>query len=138
MSFYDPGVNTEDQRLAPTKDRKKSRYVSGICRYYQTFIPQYSALTNWLNGIKMAKKFLWNKEVEQDFIELKKAFTQGKIQALPDFRVVYQLILTTDWSKENIPGCYLKYRMDMRDSLDVWEGSVINMSRIIPVTRGSC
>ena len=51
-----------------------------------------------------------------DFIELKKAFKEGGIQAFPDFRVGNPFILTTDWSKENIRGCYLKYRTDRRGS----------------------
>ena len=50
------------------------------------------------------EKFLWNKEIEQDFIKLKKAFTKGGIKAFPDFRVGDLFILTTDWSKENITG----------------------------------
>ena len=37
----------------------------GFTRYYHTFIPQYSALTNRLNGIKKAEKFLWNEETEE-------------------------------------------------------------------------
>ena len=44
-----------------------------------------------MNGIKKAEKFLRNKEIEKDFIELKKA-------------VGDPFILTTDWSKENIAG----------------------------------
>ena len=55
--------------------------------YFFTFIPQYSALTNRLKGIKKAEKFLWNEEIEQDFVELKRAFTKGGIQAFPDFGV---------------------------------------------------
>ena len=46
----------------------------------------------------------WNKEIERDFIELKKAFTNGGIQAFPDLGVGDPFILTTDWSKENIAG----------------------------------
>ena len=38
-----------------------------------------------MNRIKKAEKFLWNVEIEEDFIELKKAFTNGGIQAFPDF-----------------------------------------------------
>ena len=57
----------------------------GLAGYYQTFIPQYSVLTNRLNGIKKEEKFLWNKEIERDFIGLKKKFTKGRIQAFPDF-----------------------------------------------------
>ena len=77
-------------------------------------------LINQLNGIKKAEKFLWDEEIEQDVNELKKAFTKGGIQAFPDFGVGYLFILTTDWSK------------------DVGEGSIISMSGITPVKRGSC
>ena len=39
-----------------------------------------------------------------DLIELKKAFTDDRVQAFPDFGVGDLFILTTDWSKENIAG----------------------------------
>ena len=54
-----------------TKTEKEVATFLGFAGYYRTFIPQYWALTNRLNGIKKAKKFLWNKEIEQDFIQLK-------------------------------------------------------------------
>ena len=41
---------------------------------------------------------------QQDFIKLKRAFTECGIQAFPDFGVGDLFILTTYWSKENIPG----------------------------------
>ena len=47
---------------------------------------------------------MWNEEIERDFVELKKAFAEGGIQAFPDFGVGDPFILTTDWSKENIAG----------------------------------
>ena len=84
------------------KSVKEVATFLGFAGYYRTFIPQYSALTNRLNGIKKAEKFLWNEEIERDFVELKKAFTEGGIQAFPDFGVADSFILTTDWSKENI------------------------------------
>ena len=77
-------------------------YIRSKTGYYRTFIPQYSALTKQLNGIKKVEKFLWNKEIERDFVELKKTFTDGWIQAFPDFWIGDPFILTTDWSKENI------------------------------------
>ena len=49
-----------------------------------------------MNRIKKAEKFLWNKEIEQDFIGLNKAFTKGGIQAFTDFGVGDSFILTTD------------------------------------------
>ena len=81
---------------------KTEKEVLGIPQYYRTFIPQYWVLTNWLNGIKKAEKSLWNKEIEQDFIKLKKAFTKAGIQEFPDFTIGDPLILSTNWSKENI------------------------------------
>ena len=97
-----PRISKEDHRLAHTKFRKKVAMFLGFAGYYQTFIPQYSRLINWLNGIKKAEKFLWKKEIERDFIKLKKAFTKGGMQAFPDFGVGDPFILTTDWRKENI------------------------------------
>ena len=68
----------------------------GFAGYYLTFIPQYSALTNRLKGIKKEEKFLWNEKVKRDFKELMKAFTEVRIQAFPDFGVGDLFILTTD------------------------------------------
>ena len=45
---------------------------------------------------------MWNEEIEQDFIKLKRAFTDGGIQTFPDFGVGDLFILATNWSKENI------------------------------------
>ena len=56
-------------------------------------------MTNRSNRIKKAKKFLWNKEIDRDFVKLKKAFTERGIQAFPDLGVGDPFILTTDWSK---------------------------------------
>ena len=69
-----------------------------------------------MNGIKKAEKFLWNEEIERDFIELKKAFTEGGIQAFPDFGVGNLFILTTDWSKENIRGVLYQVQNGQRGS----------------------
>ena len=106
----------------------------GFAGYYRTFIPKYSALTNQLYGIKKAKRFLWNKERERDFIELKKAFSKGRIQAFPDFGVGNLFILTTDWSKENIAGVLFQVQVGQERFLGCWGGSVISMSGIIPAT----
>ena len=102
----------------------------GFAGYYHTFIPQYSALTNRLNGIKKAEKFLWNKEIGQDFVELKRAFTEGGIQAFPDF------ILTTDWSKENIEGVLSQVQDKQERFLGCW-GRNCNKF-IILVTKVNC
>ena len=87
----------------PKSGKEVSTFL-GFAGYCCTFIPQYSVLKNRLNGIKKAEKFLWNEEIERDFVELKKAFMEGGIQDFPDFGVGDLFILTTDESKENIVG----------------------------------
>ena len=69
------------------KSGKEVATFLGFSGYYRTFISQYSALTNRLNGINKAEKFLWNEEIERDFFELKRVFTEGGIKAFPDFGV---------------------------------------------------
>ena len=71
-------------------------------------------LTNRLNRIKKAEKFLWNEEIERDFVELKNAFTDSRVQAFLDFGLGDPFILTTDWSKENIEGvlCQVQNRQE--------------------------
>ena len=117
----------------PTSGKEVAMFV-GFAGCYQNFIPQYSALTNRLNGIKKAEKFVWNGEIEQDFVQLKEAFTKGGIQAFPDFGVGAPLVLTTHWSQEK----NFKFRTEKRDSWDAGEGSAINTRGIIPVTKGNC
>ena len=73
-----------------------------------------------MNGIKKAEKFLWNEEIERDFIELKEAFTEGGIQAFPDFGVGDPFILTTDWSKENIAGVLSQVQNGQERFLGCW------------------
>ena len=87
----------------PTNGKEVGTFL-GFAGYYKSFIPLYSALTNRLNGIKKDEKFVWNEEIEKDFVQLKEAFTQGGIQAFPDFGIADPFILTTDWSQENIAG----------------------------------
>ena len=48
--------------LPVPKSGKEVATFIGFTEYYHTFIPQYSVITNQLNGIKKAEKFLWNKE----------------------------------------------------------------------------
>ena len=68
------GVSIILEYVQKMKDWPVPKYGKEVARFlgltgnYQTFIPQYSALTNRLNGIKKMKKFLWNKEIEQDFV----------------------------------------------------------------------
>ena len=55
----------------------------GIAGYYRTFISQYSALTNRLNGIKKAEKFLWKEEIETRFHPVKENIHKGRNTGFP-------------------------------------------------------
>ena len=46
------------------KTGKEVATFLGFARYHQTFRLQYSVLTNWLNRVKKAEKFLRNEEIE--------------------------------------------------------------------------
>ena len=77
-------------------------------------------MTNRLKGIKKVEKFLWNEEIGRDFVELKRAFTKGGVQAFPNFEVGDLFILTTDWSKENIVGVLFQVQDRQERFLRCW------------------
>ena len=108
------------------KTGKEVASFLGFARYYQTFIIQYSVLTNWLNGIKKVEKFLWNKEIERDL------YSQGGIQAFPDFGVGDLFILTTDWSKENITGELSQVQDGKKRFLGCWGRKCIKYEQNYP------
>ena len=81
---------------------------------------------------------MWNEEIERDFVELKKAFMQGGIQAFPNFGEGDPFILTTDWSKENIVGVLSQVQEEEKGSWDAGEESAISMRRTIPATKVNC
>ena len=82
-SFNDPRVVKRIKDWPVPKSGKEVATFLGFEGYYRTFIPQYSALTNGLNWIKKAEKFVWNEEIERDFVELKRAFANGGIPLFP-------------------------------------------------------
>ena len=93
-------------------------------------------LTHQVNGIKKAEKFLWNQEIERDFIELKKAFTKDGIQAFPDFGVGDSFILTPDWSKENIAWVLSQVQNGQERFLGCWGRKCNQYERNYPSYKG--
>ena len=112
------------------KSGKEVATFLGFAGYYRNFIPHYSALTNRLNGIKKAEKFVWNEEIEHDFVQLKEAFTKGGIQAFPDFGV------TTDWSQENITGVLSQVQDGEERFLGCWGRKCYKYERNYPSYKG--
>ena len=49
--------------LIPKSGKEVAKFLR-FSGYYRTFISQYSVVTNRLNRIKKAEKFLWNEEIE--------------------------------------------------------------------------
>ena len=54
-------------------------------------------MTNRMNSLKKAEKFVWTEYMAKNFLELKAEFSAGQIQAYPDFDSDEPVILTTDW-----------------------------------------
>ena len=79
----------------PTSCKEMSLFL-GFTGYYRGFIPRYSALTNRMNSLKKADKFVWTEHMEKDFLELKVEFSAGGIQAYPGLNSDEPFILTTD------------------------------------------
>ena len=127
------------QKIRDWQIRKRGKEITmflGFAEYYCTFIPQYSALTNRLNRIKKAEKFLWNEEIEWDFVELKKGFSEGGIQAFPNFGVGDPFILTTDWSKETIWGVLSQVQDGRERFLGCWWRKCNKYKRNYPCYKG--
>ena len=82
--------------------------------YYRGFIPRYSALTNRMNSLKKAEKFVWTEDIEKDFLDLKAEFSAGRKQAYPDFDSDKPFILTTDWMSLTLQGFNLRNKMEWR------------------------
>ena len=82
------------------------------------------------------EKFLWNEEIERDFVELKKAFTEGVIQAFPYFGVGDPFILTTDWSKENIAGVLSQVQDRRERFLGCWGEKCNKYKKNYPSYKG--
>ena len=79
---------------------------------------------------------MWNKEIEQDFVELKKAFTDSIIQAYPYFGVGDSFILTTDWSKENITWVLSQVQNGQERFLGCWGRKCNQYKRNYPSYKG--
>ena len=105
----------------PTSCKEMSSFL-GFTGYYRGFIPKYSALTNRMNSLKKAEKFVWTEDMEKDFLELKAEFSAGRIQAYPDFDSDEPFILTTDWSSLNIAAQVTILRKIRRNSQESFTG----------------
>ena len=82
--MFDQYVKDIQSWPRPPSCKEMSSFL-GFTGYYRGFIPKYSALTNRMNSLKKAEKFVRTEDMEKDFLELKAQFSAGRIQAYPDF-----------------------------------------------------
>ena len=77
----------------------------GLAGYYRKFIQNFSRIAGPLTQLtKKEQRFIWNKQCEESFQELKKRLTTAPILTLPDNSGEFTVY--TDASKEGL-GCVL-------------------------------
>lgn len=100
------GVETDPRKIEvipqwpPLKCQKDVRSFLGLTGYYRRFIKGYATISRPLTDLLKKDGFLWNAEIEQAFLALKKALTSTPILALPDFEQIFEI--ETDASNNGI------------------------------------
>ena len=77
-------------------------------------------MTNRMNSLRKAEKFVWTEYMEKDFLELNAEFSAGRIQAYPDFDSDKPFILTLDWLSLNIAGVLSQTQDRVERFLGCW------------------
>ena len=80
------------------KTVKQLNTMLGFFQYYRSFIPEFSALTHEMNGMRRKKILEWSEQMEESFQILKLKFQGAPIRAVPDFESSEPFELTTDFS----------------------------------------
>ncbi|GJZ58344.1 putative mitochondrial protein [Tanacetum coccineum] len=87
------------------KNLKQLRGFLDLTRYYRRFIKNYAMISYPLTKLLRKNAFVWNKEAEQVFVQLKEAMMAAPILKLPNFEEDF--VVETDASREGI-GAVLK------------------------------
>jgi len=102
---------TEKVRNFPIpKNVKQVLRFTGLCAFYSRFIPNFSTIAAPLYALKAKNtKFIWGKQQQDSFDNLKAILTSPPLLALPSFDQKY--VVTTDASDLGI-GAVLQIRKD--------------------------
>ena len=120
----------------PTSCKEMSSFL-GFTGYYRGFILRYSALTNRMNSLKKAEKFLWTEDNGEGFLGVEGGVFSRAVEAYPDFDSDEPFILTTDWSSLNIAGVLSQKQDGVELFQGCWGRSVIATRDTTPEQRES-
>jgi len=89
----------------PPKDVSEIRSFLGMARYYKRFIEGFSKLAKPMTALlEKNAKFIWSKECQASFEELKKRLTSAPVLILPDITKSFSIYC--DASRQGL-GCVL-------------------------------
>lgn len=106
------GVHTEENKIQsitswPTPNNLiKLRGFLGLTRYYMRFIQGYSKICKPLIDLLRKDAFVWNKDVQQAFDNLKSNMSQPPVLALPNFEKPFTI--ETDASAQGMGAMLLQ------------------------------
>ncbi|GJR54675.1 putative mitochondrial protein [Tanacetum coccineum] len=107
----DKGVATDPTKIQAMKEwhapknLKQLRGFLDLTRYYRRFIKNYAMISYPLTKLLRKNAFVWNKEAEQVFVQLKEAMMAAPVLKLPNFEEDF--VVETDASGAGI-GAVLK------------------------------
>ena len=95
--FMDPTKVSSILEWPTPSNVKEVQSFLGLANYYRRFIPDFSKIAHPLNSLlKKDSKFIWNKEVDNAFKNIKSKFSSAPILAYPDRSIPF--IVETDSS----------------------------------------
>lgn len=134
------GVRTDPEKVSAVKNWKcpndvhQLRSFLGLCTYYRRFVKDFSYIARPLHRLTESKqKFLWTKDCEDAFNQLKEALTSAPILTYP--QPDKQFILDTDASNESV-GAVLSQEVDGQERvIAYWSKCLSKPERNYCVTR---
>ncbi|KFM56688.1 Retrovirus-related Pol polyprotein from transposon 412, partial [Stegodyphus mimosarum] len=134
------GVRTDPEKVSAVKDWRRPENVHqlrsflGLCTYYRRFVKDFSSIARPLHKLTESKqKFVWTKECENAFKNLKEALTSAPILTYPQLDRPF--ILDTDASNESV-GAVLSQEIEGQERVVAyWSKCLSKPERNYCVTR---
>lgn len=134
------GIQTDPDKIKAIEDwpkmqnKKEVRSFLGLCSYYRRFIKNFSDIAKPLNRLTEEKsQFIWNKECEAAFKELKRRLCNTPILGYPD--TTNEFIVDTDASNCGIGGVLSQRKGQQEIVIAYFSKSLSKPERNYCVTR---